>query len=245
MSTDILVDIIVKVEAAGYPVVAFVNDLGPTDLRLWKSLGVNIDSCSIVSPAVSDRRIFAFADVPYLVKLIGNNFLDYGFRLANGPNVESECVRVLIRNSVHDLKATHKSTQNHADVSGVKRMKASLAAQLLSETTAKSLQYFGNKYLVSKDYDHSSQIISLVDSWFDLFNYRFAYSNKWTKDCYGLHLEQQNKLLYDMLDTAISMKVCGMKHYMYPFQKGIILCSQSLLKLHEMLKQGYDFSYIR
>lgn len=40
MTENILLKIITAVEACGYPVVAIVNDLGPTNVRLWNNLGI-------------------------------------------------------------------------------------------------------------------------------------------------------------------------------------------------------------
>lgn len=76
ISKDILFDIIVPVEEAGFSVVAMVSDMGPMNVRLWKSLGVGIDKPSFTNPAYGDRDMFVFADAPHLLKLIRNNFLD-------------------------------------------------------------------------------------------------------------------------------------------------------------------------
>ena len=147
MSKEILYDIIGKVEAAGFLVVAMVCDLGPTNIRLWNSIGVNVNQTSFTNPAASDRSIYVFADVPHLIKLIRNNFLDWGFNVGETTNISSACVRELVLRSVHDLKTTHRLSHQHIDVSGVKRMNVKLAAQLLSETTAKTLKYFGQQGL--------------------------------------------------------------------------------------------------
>lgn len=63
------------------PVVAMVNDLGPTYVRLWNTLGISMEKTYFENPAAHDRKVFAFADAPHMIKLIRNNFLDYGFTL--------------------------------------------------------------------------------------------------------------------------------------------------------------------
>lgn len=134
-------------------------------------LCVGIDKSSFTKPAASDREIYVFADAPHLIKLIRNNFLDSGFVLGDGKFVLSGCVREIIFRSIRDLKTTHHLSEKHVSVTGVKRTNVRLAVQLLFETTAKSLEYFGQRGLLeSKYWEDTSQFISLADSWFDLLN---------------------------------------------------------------------------
>lgn len=85
----------------------------------------------------------------------------------------NSCIREIIKRSVKDLKTTFKLNDRHIDVEGPKRMNVRLVAQLLSETTAKTIQFFDEQGLLkSKDWDTTSQFILLADRWFDLFNSR-------------------------------------------------------------------------
>lgn len=104
MTKNLLFNLISATEAAGYPVVAIVCDLGPTNQKLWKTLEITLEKTHFRNPAVNDRDIYVFADAPHLVKLIRNNFLDYGFQMANGNVVDSKCVRELVQESKSDLK---------------------------------------------------------------------------------------------------------------------------------------------
>lgn len=123
MTKDLLFAIIRKVESIGFPVVAVVNDLGPSNVRLWKNLDINTDNTSFPNPSDASREIHVFADAPHLIKLIRNNFLDSGFRLGDGSYVRSGCVNELIQRSVSDLNTTFRLTANHVSVTGVKRMR--------------------------------------------------------------------------------------------------------------------------
>lgn len=51
-----------------------VNDLGPSNVRLWNMLGIGINKPSFTNPAASGREVFVFADAPHLLKLIRSNF---------------------------------------------------------------------------------------------------------------------------------------------------------------------------
>ena len=98
-------------------------------------------------------------------------------------------------------------------------MNVKLAAQLLTETTAKSLKYFGQQGLLkSKDWETTSRFISLCESWFDHFNSRRPTDAKLSRYAFGLRPTDQNKVLDEMLKTVTSMRVNG-KNSLYPFQK--------------------------
>lgn len=244
MTKEILLDIIINVEFAGFPVVAIVNDLGPTNVKLWKSLGVSTENTCFSNPANSERKIYIFADAPHLIKLIRNNFLDSGFLLADGNKVSHDCVTEIIARAKHDLKITHRLSDKHIHVTGPSRMNVKLAVQLLSGTTAKALKYFGEKQLLtSMNWKCTSEFIELSNAWFDVFNSRVWYDAKSSRNAYGTDISTQDIILSRMTDTVAAMKVCG-SNKMYQFQKGLMISSQSLPKLFDMLKEMFGISYL-
>lgn len=85
----------------------------------------------------------------------------------------SAVIVLLIAKGVKDLKPTHHLSATHVDVQGIKRVNVRLAVQLLSETTAEALHYFGANHLLEcKTWHETSEFISLADNWFDVFNSR-------------------------------------------------------------------------
>lgn len=246
MTKDVLFDIILKLEAAGFVIVAIVSDLSSSNFNLWKSLDISINNTSFTNPATSSRQVFVFADAPHLLKLIRNNFLDYGFTLHGNSlqTVTNASVRELILRSVHDLKTAYRLSQKHIDVQGAKRMNVRLAAQLMSETTGKSLHHFGEQGLLkSKDWYDTSKFILLVDSWFDIFNSKALNDVKECRAAFGRYLVKQTEVVEKMLNTVHNMKV-GIRDRLYPFQKGIIVSCQSLLKLHQFLNASFGVKYV-
>lgn len=85
-----------------------------------------------------------FADAPRLLKLIRDNFLDHGFTLDGNSEskVTATCGRQIIICSENDLKTAHRLSYKHINVQGAKRMNVRLAAQLIYETTAKTIKLF-------------------------------------------------------------------------------------------------------
>lgn len=148
------------------------------------------------------------ADVPHLLKLVLNNFLDYGLNWMKS----SLQAAVFVRSSagvLKDLKTTFRLSSKLINVEFGTRMNVSLAAKLLSETTAKSLEYFGVRGLLSStNWKDTSHFISLVDSWFDAFNSKTKNrDSKKSRHAFGLYLEHIKKKL-NMINTAKAIKDC-------------------------------------
>jgi len=75
MDKDILLKIIEELYKVGYDVVATVSDMGPTNIGLWRTLNINMENTSFKHP-ISNNNVHVFADVPHLMKLARNHFLD-------------------------------------------------------------------------------------------------------------------------------------------------------------------------
>lgn len=94
MTTSILFSIIKALYEIGYIVVAITNDMGSTNMTLWKEINVGIEMSTsstidknptveikncFVHPSNETLKIFVFADVPHVIKLMRNNLFDSGF----------------------------------------------------------------------------------------------------------------------------------------------------------------------
>lgn len=70
---------------------------------------------------------------------------------------------------------------------GDNRINVRLAAQILFETTTKTLQLFSKQGLLrSKNWEVISEFMMLSDSWFDLFNSKVPADEKSSRDAYEL-----------------------------------------------------------
>ncbi|KAF0744924.1 general transcription factor II-I repeat domain-containing protein 2-like [Aphis craccivora] len=79
MTKQILTNIICNLYEIMYNVVAIVRDTGPSNVGLRRDLGISMDKTYFEHPV----NIYVFADVPHLLKLTRNHFLDKGFVLPN------------------------------------------------------------------------------------------------------------------------------------------------------------------
>ncbi|KAJ3665375.1 hypothetical protein Zmor_000872 [Zophobas morio] len=168
VNKDELLDVVKQLFECKYIVVAIVNDMGPSNMALWKAKGIDKDHVSFVDPSDSEKLIFLFADLPHLLKLIRNHFLGKGFKLFD-EMITKNCVESLLKISQSsELKIAHKINSYHLDVKGSQRQKVKPAAQLLSNTVSKAVEWCGdNKLIPDKNYKNTASFIKLVNDWFD------------------------------------------------------------------------------
>ncbi|CAD7092701.1 unnamed protein product [Hermetia illucens] len=142
MTKDLLFTIIKSVEENGYPIQAIVSDLGGTNRALHKELGVTLENPSIANPVHPDRKIFVFADVPHLIKLLRNHFIDQGFELQCNT-ITKDLVQKLLCLTSEELSITHKISSGNLNLRGAERQKVKLATKLFSHTVSMALSRAG------------------------------------------------------------------------------------------------------
>ncbi len=81
MTPTILFQLLDSLEGIGLRVEGIVSDMGATNVALWKQLKVDSTQTSFNH---SGRTINVFADVPHLLKLLRNHFLDEGLVFPDG-----------------------------------------------------------------------------------------------------------------------------------------------------------------
>lgn len=75
MDKNLLLKIIEEIYTIGFNVVSIVSDMGPTNMGLWRSLNISVENTLFKHP-ISNNNVHVFADVPHLIKLARNHFLD-------------------------------------------------------------------------------------------------------------------------------------------------------------------------
>lgn len=142
MTKNKLFEIITYVENAGFPVVAMVSDLGGGNRGLHKELNISVSQTWFSNPT-NDKKIYVFADVPHLIKLLRNHFIDEGFIL-NGAEISKDIIENVINlTSTTDLNIAHKISMDSLCVKGAQRQKVKLATKLFSHTVSKAISRCG------------------------------------------------------------------------------------------------------
>ncbi|XP_077270670.1 uncharacterized protein LOC143901913 [Temnothorax americanus] len=182
-------------------------------------------------------------DMPHLVKLARNHFLDKDFNV-NGVILSKKSLERLLAINIKDLKVAYKISQYHLDLQGTERQKVLPAVQLLSATTAASLRWCGQKgFLENVEWVETARMIKLLNDWFDIFNSKSMYGNYSGKNAYGKNLEEQNAILHEMTSFMYELRVGNHKSLML-FQKGFIVSSNSLEQLLPYLIEKYSTANI-
>ncbi|KAL4111850.1 hypothetical protein QTP88_015729 [Uroleucon formosanum] len=228
MTQLLLFDIISQLYVCGFEVAAVVSDMGPTNIRLWKS---HQQRHHLVILYLENK--FMFADVPQLLKLVRNHFIDI--------------IQEVVSLNKGDLSCVRKVTDRHLNAIGSQRQNGKLATQVLSNSMAKAISYLGQKNLLQfTNWKEASTVIKLFNNWFDLSNTQLP-KDKFTLS-YALDIDDQNKILSEMNTFIESLRVHSKGKQttsLKPFQKGILIINTSLKLMFEDLKERYpDIKYI-
>lgn len=117
MEASILYDIIIELYKIGFTVVATVSDLGTENQQLWKSIGISTQNPYFLHPSDNNKLIFAFCDVPHLIKLLRNHFVDQGF-FYDTVNLKKVVIEELLSISNSDLNITKTLSTEMLNVKG-------------------------------------------------------------------------------------------------------------------------------
>ncbi len=237
MRENLLLEIIRKIEKNGIEVWAMTCDSGPSNQALLKQLGITIDKTSFSNPADSSREIFVFQDVPHLLKLIRNHILDEGI-FVDGSTAKicrADFQEILDANKT-EFNILHKLKDIHIHCNGSQRQRVRMAAQVLSHTTATALK------MLNPEKKNQSKFINLINDWFDVLNSRTKFNTNKLSCGFGVHFNEQSEIIRNMIHSAETFK-CDSNRKVFPFQKGIIVSSKSLLSLFNELKEkrGVEF----
>ena len=243
LTQDIVNNIISELYEAGYLVVAIVTDLGPTNTKVFKNMNIGIKNNQksfFIHPSDINLKVFVFKDIPHLLKLIRNHFLDYGF-VINGKRISKECIIEAVRaNENRDLKVVFKINLDHLQVKNADRQNVAMAGQLFSKTTARGVFWCGEQgYLTHDNFVETCEFMELIDSWFDIFNSKLSHGYKYGKEPYGLNLQKQDEILNKVTDVMLTMKI-GKHKTLLPFQEGVILSKNSLQQLLPYLQEHFS-----
>ena len=196
--------------------------MGSTNLGLHKQLQISIDKTYFDNPADPSRKIYVLADPPHLIKLIRNNFIAYGFQIGD-KMITSKPISEIVSLSVNDLKLAYKINESHLSVKGYKRQCVKSAVHLLSNSVANGIKFCHGKGLLKSQFCvETSDLINLIDSWFDVMNSSMKYDlTKENRNAFS-NSPHQVEILDEMMDFANNVKV---RDKVFPFQKGIIISS--------------------
>jgi len=122
-------------------------------------------------------KIFMFADVPHLHKLIRNNFFDYGF-IVDSEKIDKCLLEELLQLNCNELKIAINLTRTHLNVKGFQRQRVKLAVQVFLFRNAMALEYCDKRGFSSKEnWRTTANIFKLINDWFNVITVNINLEN--------------------------------------------------------------------
>ena len=231
---------------------AVVSDMGAANRAMWACVGIGANRSNITNsiphPFFSDQRLCFLADIPHLLKNIRNCLLSNTISLPNDviannalPSdfVSIEPVRQLVKlQDNSSLKLAPCLTANHVLPGTYEKMKVSIAAQVLSHTTASAIRFLVEHGSFEKSCLPTAWFLDLVNNWFDVCNSRCFKSALFDNSA------EKVNLLHSVIDIFTRFEVRGRRSGWKPIQTGVLISTKSILELHESLVCRGNFKYM-
>ncbi|GBN71780.1 Transposable element P transposase [Araneus ventricosus] len=138
MDTELLSEIICKLEKSGMLVSAIVSDLGGCS-TLWKELEISCEKTFFIHPCDANRKVWVFADMPHYIKLLRNHFLDSGLLLNDGTVLNSNLLIDLLKIGCGEVRLCYQLKPQLLFVTGNARQKVGPAKAVFSRTVSKAI----------------------------------------------------------------------------------------------------------
>lgn len=189
VTRELLISVCTKLSEVDLNVVGTVCDNGGGNVGLWSDLGVSYLNTTMTHP-ITAAQIFMFSDAPHLLKLLRNWFIDGGFLLEDGTELNQAYIRKLLEVNP-EISSIYNVSLKHLTVVGTERQNVRMACQLFSHKVAKALlKHFASDEVARK----LANFIELVNNWFDTMN-SYSLSGIGYKKPYGLALDEQDAVL--------------------------------------------------
>jgi hypothetical protein len=231
---------------------AVVSDMGAANRGMWACAGIGADRShianSIPHPFFKDERLCFLADIPHLLKNIRNCMLGNTIMLPNditatnslqSNSVSIEPVKQLVKlqeNSM--LKLAPSLSAIHVLPGTYEKMKVSIAAQLLSHTTASAIRFLVDHGSLDKNCLSTAWFLDLVNTWFDTCNSRCFKSALFDVS------NEKLQFLHSVIDIFTRLQFCGRRQGWKPIQTGVLISTKSILELHQTLVHKGNLKYL-
>ena len=211
-------------------------------------LGITDEITWFPNPAREGEVIYWFYDVPHLLKRVRDNFLKYGFHLADGSVLHISMFDRLLekmgspvatnRDMPNEISMAYKLTDRRLfDVRGQDAQSVGTAAKLFSETMHDAIQYYFND---QPKMVKLAEFCLSTDRWFDVLNSskQVTPGMKNAKSPFEVHLQEQSHYLNEYIEIIRGLRVIG-KNSLMPWQHGVIISSTSCIKIYHDIIRKY------
>jgi len=245
---EMIFKIISLLQSIGLHVVALVCDQEPSHRLLYKVLGVSETQPWFFTEG--GTKVHALYDVPHLIKNLRNNLLNYNITTESGEMIASFGVirQMYEMEKGNSLRLCPKLTDGHLELKPFKKMKVSLATQVLSHSVAVALRTYVHFQKLDDSALSTASFVERIDKIFDVLNSRVVKVNhKWKKPLTEKSVEQ-----FQLLDEACQwITSWRFRHVlkntvksMLPFQQGLLLTIRGIREVVHDLLNEHAFQFV-
>ena len=167
-------------ESIGLTVLALVCDQEASHRTLYNSLGSTNEKPWFLSE--NGNKVYLLFDLPHIIKNLRNNLMNYDI-IADGQTASFNVLRKMYElEKTSSLRLCPKLTDGHFYLKPFKKMKVSLATQVLSHSTAAAIKTYVHFGKLDKFALQTATFVEKIDRLFDILNSRTLNTkHKWKK----------------------------------------------------------------
>ena len=254
---DLISEVIDEAHKIGLHVLSVTNDMGSSNLAMWKRFGVKVGKGSdwitqVPHPSLPNEDLFFIADDPHLVKNLkaalcnGHKFVIPGeFVLKHDlPSCEAKIdhIKQLLEfDSKHQLRLVPGLDLNDLDPAHFQKMNVGKALRFISRATSAALIYLVEAHGFPDEFKTTAWFLETARKWFDLISSRTSQMalSKFSMEKY----DESISLLQDVIELFLNIKI-GDKGSWKPIQTGIVTTTKSVLGLQDLLLNKKDMKFV-
>lgn len=253
----LLVSYIRSAHECGLYVIGIVNDMGGPNQAMWRYFGINCSRYSTVvnkcqHPVDKDGFLYFFHDSSHAFKNLKEGFLnsstinisdDYVSKYNLPTNVaqSSHFARILDEDKEFDLKLAPKLTQELLEKNRhFQKMRVKNATHVLNFTVSTALQFLGEEY-DEPELQTTAWIVSNFAKWFQILSCRTL---TWALSKHDPEKYKETREFLEGLIELIRNLRFGSKGEWKPYQKGLIITTQSFLDVTEFLLEKRKYKFV-
>ena len=253
---DVVFKIVEKYTEIGLKVRAVSTDMGSNNQKIWKQLKITCKKksspvVSIEHPFLPNEKLFFTPDTPHIIKNLRNHFL-HGMLIKIPHHIvvknklptdtvdicHVKLVEELEKKNPTGMKVCPELTAKHFKPDHWQLMNVRLAAQLIaSKSVSDGLYFYINEGILPEEARTTAWFIGKMNIWFDLV----------TDKVRGLkhNCKKEIETLKEIMDLIREIRIIDEndKSYWKPVQRGILIASQTIIEIHQLLTMKKNWEY--
>jgi len=231
------------------------SDMGGSNVGMWKSAGLdihsNIDQCCIPHPCDERLVLYFMADVPHLLKNLRSCLEKYPIALpeqvvlshgltshhADMSHIES----VVSKQDKVELKLAPGLSDKVVHPGQYGKMKVNCATKIFSHSTAAALTAMASNGTVDSSAHSTAWLCETINQWFDIMSNRLYKAALFEHG--GKVAKLQNMMMW-IKQLQVVGKQARVMNALKPWQKGMILSTNTVLALHKELVVNGDYTFL-